>query len=121
MCGIHAAVDFAALFLTMSLDNSNQERWSPHHYAFAHRALLDLSVHLMSDIFSFLTEGPKVVIDSRLEALLEATDALIHVNPGMHRASRSLLHVTGLCVQPLPRLSSMPRCSGLSFVVPHVA
>jgi hypothetical protein len=31
----------------------------------------------MRDIFSFLTEGPKVVIDSRLEALLEATDALI--------------------------------------------
>lgn len=61
----------------MSLDNSNQDRWSPHHYAFAHKALLDVSVHLMGDIFSFFTDCPTAVLNSRLEALLEATDMLI--------------------------------------------
>ena len=61
----------------MQPNSPEDDRWSPHHYAFAHRALLDVSVHFMSEIFSFFTEGPKAVLNSRLEALLEATDMLI--------------------------------------------
>jgi hypothetical protein len=68
----------------MTQNATNPGSWSPHHYAFAHGALRDLSVHLMSCIFSHFTKGPKRTIQARIRKLLKATDALVEDTAKCH-------------------------------------
>jgi len=70
---------------------------------------LDVSVHFMSGIFSFFTEGPKAVLHSRMKALLEVTDALFedgtvrHYTPSDFKITRhSFANLACLIVEMPP-------------------
>ena len=66
----------------MPKKTDTQDRWSRHHYAFAHGALLQLALKMKTCVFSYLTGGTQEEREARFNALLKDTDDLVQDGTG---------------------------------------